>query len=336
MSPITALWPADTEGQAYLLGLLAGGLTEFTKGALWVGFRGRPKRMAKLFEMLGTGEVQVHSGQVRIRSKRLERDLTRAGMPADSSNWSFPELNAPLSNAFVRGMFDSAGFVPDRADAPELYCSLQARPGLAQGIAERHAGAVLGGAGERVSLRWHGVNALDLLGRLYEEATLFRKVHRRNYSSWAGSFDAHEPTQGLAFTWNALREDAAPPYKERVSDSGYDLTLLHMVKRYGRCTLYGTGIQVRPPWGWYFDVVPRSSIIKLGHIVANSVGIIDRSYRGEVMVPLIKIDENAPDLQLPARIVQLIPRPIVHLRAERADSLDGTGRGGRGFGSTGQ
>ena len=52
-------------------------------------------------------------------------------------------------------------------------------------------------------------------------------------------------------------------------------------------------------------LVPRSSISKTGYMLANSVGVIDRTYTGNVLVPLIKVDKSMPDLILPARVVQL-------------------------------
>jgi dUTP pyrophosphatase len=69
--------------------------------------------------------------------------------------------------------------------------------------------------------------------------------------------------------------------------------------------------------------------------MANSFGVIDRAYRGEILVPLIKLDPQAPDLELPCRIAQLIPRPIVHVEWVLVDNLDETERGEGGFGSTG-
>jgi dUTP pyrophosphatase len=131
-----------------------------------------------------------------------------------------------------------------------------------------------------------------------------------------------------------LVKEARLPGKERVSDSGYDLTLLYESQRMGNVVLYGTGIVVEPPSGWYLDLVPRSSIIKRGYIVANSIGVIDRSYRGEILVPLIKVDPKAPDLELPARVAQLIPRPIVHFEIVE-ESVAASHRGEGGFGSTG-
>lgn len=195
------------------------------------------------------------------------------------------------------------------------------------------------GLADALQTRLSSVVALDALGRAYSAAEPpYRPSHARLYREWSTAIWG--VTQGAKTHGRVLvqrvNKDAQLPKKERVSDSGYDLTLLYEHKRMGVVTLYGTGIIVEPPDGWYFDVVPRSSIIKRGYILANSVGIIDRSYRGEIFVPLIKLDPDAPDLELPARVAQLIPRPIVHFEISERATLSLTERGAGGFGSTGR
>ena len=132
------------------------------------------------------------------------------------------------------------------------------------------------------------------------------------------------------------RCDAVAPFKKIKSDSGYDLTVLQRIKTIGNVELYDTGIAVKPPSGYYFDLVPRSSIIKSGYILANSVGIIDADYRGSIKVPLIKIDDTKPNLETPIRLVQLIPRKIEHFEVLEVQELDDTVRGSNGFGSSGK
>jgi deoxyuridine 5'-triphosphate nucleotidohydrolase len=335
MSSESRFWPIQSEAQAYLLGIFVGSFVDFREGDIELDLRGGAKRVARLFERLGIGRVSVERGRVRLRAKRLERDLENAGLPLDAA-WRLPELPDPFRNAFVRGLFDVAGEVPELADHAELYCTLTLNSTLAEALSSHYAGAEIAMRGSLCTLTWHGVNALDTLGSLYDSATLFKKSRRRCYLAWAGSFPTRRaPDLGLSFRWVACDPRAVAPFKTRVSDSGYDLTLIREVKRFGSCVLYGTGLQVAPPPGWYFDVVPRSSIIKSGYMVANSVGVIDRSYRGEVMVPLVKVDPGAPELELPARVAQMIPRPIVHMLAESSGSADTTQRGGGGFGSTG-
>lgn len=134
------------------------------------------------------------------------------------------------------------------------------------------------------------------------------------------------------------RPDAAAPFKARESDSGFDLTILECVKTNGKVEMYSTGIaaqHVTP--GWYFDMVPRSSLIKTGYILANSVGVIDHEYTGEIMVPLIKIDNLKPDIlsEGPVRAVQLIPRQVEHFDFVEVQELVDTTRSDGGFGSSG-
>lgn len=183
-----------------------------------------------------------------------------------------------------------------------------------------------------------GTNALDLLGKLYDKASYYDYLTHKNYYDWCrynvSVFPGDSPQD--VFGWCKTREDAVAPSKERVSDSGYDLTIVDVVKKFhNKTTLYTTGIKVQPAFGWYLDVVPRSSIIKSGYMLANNVGIIDRAYTGEIMIALIKVDESAPDLELPCRIAQMIPRRIAHVNFVEYDDIEKTTRNEGGFGSTG-
>jgi len=177
---------------------------------------------------------------------------------------------------------------------------------------------------------------LDFLGKLYDSASISLTRKRDLYldwCTWVPATNVKVPAHPL-FKWNRILPSAVPPSKEYASDSGFDLTLLERTKKHGAVEFYRTGIRIQPAFGWYFDLVPRSSISKSGYMLANSVGIIDRAYVGEVLVPLIKIDPNAPDLPLPSRLVQIIPRQIVAAQLVEVDELESTARGDGGFGST--
>lgn len=139
------------------------------------------------------------------------------------------------------------------------------------------------------------------------------------------------------FHYVKTREDATPPVRMHADDAGYDMSILELSHCKGTVRFYRTGIKVRPPPGMYFDLVARSSITKTGHMLANGFGVIDPGYRGEVLVPLVKVDPAAPDLQLPCRIVQLVPRYLLTPQPVEIDAaqLDDTARGEGGFGSTG-
>ena len=135
---------------------------------------------------------------------------------------------------------------------------------------------------------------------------------------------------------------AKVPTKANDNAIGYDLTIIeecvnppkHECKN---LRFYDTGIQIKPPHGYYLEIHARSSLMKTGYMLANAVGIIDPDYRGNILVALTKFDHDMPDLVLGdgIRVAQLILRNV-----EKAcdcvivDKLDDTVRGSGGFGST--
>lgn len=146
------------------------------------------------------------------------------------------------------------------------------------------------------------------------------------------------------FRYAKLLDNAVPPTKVRASDVGYDLTLIRKVKTVVDVEFYGTGIAVAPPEGYYFQLVPRSSISKTNYSLANNVGIIDPTYRGEIIVALRRHSSSqdadsgvtSSSLELPSRIVQIIPTKLHHFDAILVPSLSATSRDIGGFGSTGK
>jgi len=130
--------------------------------------------------------------------------------------------------------------------------------------------------------------------------------------------------------------NAQIPTKVGEFEVGFDLTVIKLVKTIGKKTcMYDTCISVQAPLGYYTEIVPRSSIVKTGYMLSNSVGIIDPSYRGTLKICLTKIDESLPDLNLPFTKVQLIVRKFhSEIKGVESKSLSLTKRGAGGFGST--
>jgi len=85
------------------------------------------------------------------------------------------------------------------------------------------------------------------------------------------------------------------------------------------------------PIGYY--LYARSSIVKTGFRLANSVGIIDSGYRGNLMAYFDVIKNDRVDVY--QRLVQICAPDLGPFKVEIVDSLDETERGQGGFGSTG-
>ena len=155
------------------------------------------------------------------------------------------------------------------------------------------------GTSYKYYIKWYSSDAVELLSKLMKN-----NQSLINYLNTSCNY--YEP---MRFRFMKSREDAVTPIKGHVSDSGFDLTILEKVKTSGNVEYYTTGLKIQPPHGYYFDLVPRSSLSKTGYMLANSVGIIDQSYRGPIIAALIKIDPEAKELELPNKCVQIILRP---------------------------
>ena len=132
-------------------------------------------------------------------------------------------------------------------------------------------------------------------------------------------------------------KDAIIPSKAFEEDAGYDLTIIKKIKDFNsKTTLYDTGIKIEVDEGYYTEIVPRSSISKFGYILANNIGIIDNHYRGNLMIALTKIADDAPEIVFPFKCCQLIVRKQIFadLYEITDDNLSSTIRNDGGFGST--
>ena len=136
-----------------------------------------------------------------------------------------------------------------------------------------------------------------------------------------------------------LKKDsrAVIPTKAHPEDIGYDLTVIALEKKVSeKIDMYDTGLVVKPPPGYYIEIVPRSSFGKSGYVLPNSIGIIDPQYRGTLKVMVMRVDESVPHFELPYRGFQLVLRRAEqNTKIEEVDSLDSTVRGEGGFGSSG-
>lgn len=135
------------------------------------------------------------------------------------------------------------------------------------------------------------------------------------------------------------RPDAVTPTKAGPQEAGYDLTVLNFEKSVGvNAYMFDTGIALTPPEGYFSVVVPRSSIVKMGVILTNSMGIIDPTYTGSIKVVLSEVHSGSVDTlmhQLPIKLCQLVFLPLLpDVPVQVVDSLRPTTRNESGFGST--
>jgi dUTP pyrophosphatase len=111
-----------------------------------------------------------------------------------------------------------------------------------------------------------------------------------------------------------------------------------LIEEYVECR---TGISVEIPKGYVGLLFPRSSVSKKNLVMANSVGVIDSDYRGEIMMRFKVLEvssygafKDAYLYEQGDKIGQLILFQVPKLEVEEVKELGDTERGSGGFGST--
>ena len=138
-----------------------------------------------------------------------------------------------------------------------------------------------------------------------------------------------------------LRDGAATPKYATEFSAGLDLSCASdepITVRPGEIVKIPTGIAAEYTGD---DVVllifVRSGLAtKHGISLANSVGVVDPDYRGEIMVSVINNSKDEYVINPGDRIAQLVLVPFVRAEVEVVPELTETERGAGGFGSTGK
>ncbi len=137
-----------------------------------------------------------------------------------------------------------------------------------------------------------------------------------------------------------LDPDLPLPAYAHVGDAGADLVAREgaVLAAGGGRALVPTGIALALPAGYAGFVQPRSGLaLRHGVTCLNTPGLIDAGYRDELKVLLVNTDPVADyEVTRGDRIAQLVIQQVESVDFQAVDTLDGTGRGLGGFGSTGR
>ena len=104
----------------------------------------------------------------------------------------------------------------------------------------------------------------------------------------------------------------------------------------GKSIVISTGFYVEIPEGYVGLVFARSSLgFKFDCTLANSVGVIDSDYRGEVKVKIHNHSDKPKMIEPNERVAKIVVVPCFN-QFTQVDELSETDRGSNGFGSTGK
>jgi len=156
----------------------------------------------------------------------------------------------------------------------------------------------------------------------------------------------------MRIPFRKLHPDAKEPVFGGPLEAGADLTAVSV--EYDKKTStywFGTGIAVAIPRGHVGLIFPRSSVYKQELRLSNCVGVVDSSYRGEIMARfdlrgwgkvlglvfhyfpfLMEVWPTYPKYTIGDRIMQLVIIKYETPTYEESEELDETYRGDKGFG----
>ena len=138
-----------------------------------------------------------------------------------------------------------------------------------------------------------------------------------------------------------LENTARPPVVAHPGeDLGYDLFALENTALAPRATVkVRTGIAVEarhPQTGAPLGLLVRDRSSMAAKGIATTAGVIDAGYRGEILVLMTNLGNDAVELKAGEKIAQMIPVPVLTGNVETVESLEDSSRAEKGFGSSGR
>ena len=120
-------------------------------------------------------------------------------------------------------------------------------------------------------------------------------------------------------------------------ESGCQLNVKGVKVRPNETYKFHTGIKLAIPDGYWGGIYARSGLAtKCGLRPANCVGVIDSSYRGEIIVAIHNDSNETQLVHNGDRIAQLVIQKVEPTVFEEVSELDETSRGESGFGGSGK
>lgn len=326
MIPSMSEWfeTIDCDDKAYIYGCIMASGTIYSDRII-IEMPSKNTLIRKIFKHLSTMDVQIMLANTHYGKNLLViKNQLIAKIVNDKLDFcmKIPNLADNFKYSFIRGYFDQTGFINIHRPEVQFKCSV---------VKDKFKNMInIPFVETWDALNFVGINAIDFLGKMYSShpnlCSNFKYSLYKRVLMW-------QPRHLPMFKYKVSNGGLAPK-KAHPSDAGWDVHIVRKIKEENNIIYYGTGLQVQPDPTFYFDLVARSSLCKHGYMLANSIGIIDSSFTGEIMIPLIPIGTSQNELKLPFRVAQLIPRQVIHIIDQKVDKLDETSRSCGGFGST--
>ncbi len=311
----------------------------------------------RLINVLTNGKWGNNYNKIIIKSDILSKNyfnLLNPDISITNDNkeniYNFPSLSQKddeLFWSFIRGYFEKNGVIVYNNNIPKCvlrFCTYSFMNDFIYYVGIPYSKQInIFEQENELTIEYVSTNCIDFLGSIYKNKKknynedIFNKFQTIMNWKFINSLNSLNNTIYKLDICKVFKSDsnAIIPFKSKESDVGYDLTIIKEYKTLTPSTkLYDTGIKLEVDYGYYIEIVPRSSISKSGYILSNSIGIIEKSYTGTLLVSLTKIDKEMPDIKLPFKCCQILFKPQVSMSLIEVNAITETVRNSGGFGSS--
>jgi len=133
-----------------------------------------------------------------------------------------------------------------------------------------------------------------------------------------------------------VSEDAKIPCYAHEGDAALDLfSREKIIFKVGEKHSVPTGIAMEIPVG-HAGLIWEKSGLAMNHGLKTLGGVVDATYRGEVMVGMINLSQEEYILEKGHKVAQMIIQKVENVVVDEVENLTDTSRGEHGFGSTGK
>lgn len=325
----------DTEAKAYLLGWISsdGCIPDTRSWRIRIAIKNTDIKCLENLRDIVCKEIPIKDVKndmvsLVINSKQMCQDVCRhlkIARGKKSSVVKFPDLDTEdLSWAFIRGVFDGDGTIYSLELSPTPVCSIASNSNDMLTSIGNFSKIPYKIASNK--LNYCGANSVNFLSKLYANSSPHLRLERKYdlyicWLSWVKMLYGTGNSKRFSHFWVYKTDvNAILPSKLCNSNVECDLTIIKEEKRLDNDTvLYNTGIKVSMHNSHYVEIVQTSSLSDSGYILADRVITINHLYRGNIFIPLTKVDKTLPDIQLPFKCCQMIVRKYPHAETVEAD-----------------
>lgn len=184
-----------------------------------------------------------------------------------------------------------------------------------------------------VKIRFTGINVLECLNSVYCDMSEFNNylIDLESTKYYQYKMILCELNNSLSIPNIKYTSDCNISFKH-FSDVGCDLSIVKLLNVNEDLMIYkyDTGVAFQFPPNIYGEIVVRSKMANTGWSLTNSVGIIDSSYTGNVIVALQKKNYTVKDIELPCSCMQILFKQKIYIHLQQIDKIQKTTRSDSG------